>query len=203
IIVSAGPTIEPIDYVRYITNHSSGKMGYNIANEAKKRGADVILVSGPVNPFEINGINKIEVKTNEEMKNAIEENFDDANALIMAAAPVDYRPSTVSDRKIKKSGESINFEFIENLDILKYFGSKKKDQTIIGFAAETDDLIENANKKLNVKNADYIVANDLKKEGAGFNTDTNVASFISKDGVKDLEIMSKKELANEILNLIR
>ncbi|MBP2069753.1 bifunctional phosphopantothenoylcysteine decarboxylase/phosphopantothenate--cysteine ligase CoaBC [Anaerococcus nagyae] len=203
IIVSAGPTIEPIDYVRYITNHSSGKMGYNIANEAKKRGADVTLVSGPVNPFEINGINKIEVKTNEEMKNAIEENFDDASALIMAAAPVDYRPSTVSDRKIKKSGESINFEFIENLDILKYFGSKKKDQTIIGFAAETDDLIENANKKLNVKNADYIVANDLKKEGAGFNTDTNVASFISKDGVKDLEIMSKKELANEILNLIR
>jgi len=203
IIVSAGPTIEPIDYVRYITNHSSGKMGYNIANEAKKRGAEVTLVSGHVNPFKINGIDRIEVNTNEEMKNAIEEKFYDADALIMAAAPVDYRPSIVSDRKIKKSGKSINLEFIENLDILKYFGNKKTKQTIIGFAAETDDLISNANKKLNAKKADYIIANDLKKEGAGFNQDTNIASFISKDGVRNLDIMSKKDLANEILNLIR
>lgn len=203
IIVSAGPTTEPIDYVRYITNHSSGKMGYNIANEAKKRGAEVTLVSGHVNPFKINGIDRIEVNTNEEMKNAIEEKFYDADALIMAAAPVDYRPSIVSDRKIKKSGKSINLEFIENLDILKYFGNKKTKQTIIGFAAETDDLISNANKKLNAKKADYIIANDLKKEGAGFNQDTNIASFISKDGVRNLDIMSKKDLANEILNLIR
>ena len=203
IIVSAGPTIEPIDYVRYITNHSSGKMGYNIANEAKKRGAEVTLVSGHVNPFKINGIDRIEVNTNEEMKNAIEEKFYDADTLIMAAAPVDYRPSIVSDRKIKKSGKSINLEFIENLDILKYFGNKKTKQTIIGFAAETDDLISNANKKLNAKKADYIIANDLKKEGAGFNQDTNIASFISKDGVRNLDIMSKKDLANEILNLIR
>jgi len=203
IIVSAGPTREPIDYVRYITNHSSGKMGYNIANEAKKRGAEVTLVSGHVNPFKINGIDRIEVNTNEEMKNAIEEKFYDADALIMAAAPVDYRPSIVSDRKIKKSGKSINLEFIENLDILKYFGNKKTKQTIIGFAAETDDLISNANKKLNAKKADYIIANDLKKEGAGFNQDTNIASFISKDGVRNLDIMSKKDLANEILNLIR
>ena len=203
IIVSAGPTTEPIDYVRYITNHSSGKMGYNIANEAKKRGAEVTLVSGHVNPFKINGIDRIEVNTNEEMKNAIEEKFYDADALIMAAAPVDYRPSIVSDRKIKKSGKSINLEFIENLDILKYFGNKKTKQTIIGFAAETDDLISNANKKLNSKKADYIIANDLKKEGAGFNQDTNIASFISKDGVRNLDIMSKKDLANEILNLIR
>lgn len=203
IIVSAGPTREPIDYVRYITNHSSGKMGYNIANEAKKRGAEVTLVSGHVNPFKINGIDRIEVNTNEEMKNAIEEKFYDADALIMAAAPVDYRPSIVSDRKIKKSGKSINLEFIENLDILKYFGNKKTKQTIIGFAAETDDLISNANKKLNAKKADYIIANDLKKEGAGFNQDTNIASFISKDGVRNLDIMSKKDLAIEILNLIR
>ena len=203
VIVSAGPTMESIDFVRYITNHSSGKMGYNIANEAKKRGADVTLVSGPVKPFDIRGINRIEVGSNEEMKDAIESNFDQADALIMSAAPVDYKPSKTSDKKIKKSGEAISLEFIENLDILKYFGHKKNKQTIIGFAAETDDLIENASKKLEAKKADYIVANDLKKEGAGFNTDTNVASFISKDGVKDLDKMTKKELANEILNLIR
>ena len=203
IIVSAGPTIEPIDFVRYITNHSSGKMGYNIANEAKKRGAEVVLVSGPVEPFKINGINRIEVRTNEEMKNAIEENFDDADSLIMAAAPVDYKSSVVSDKKIKKSGQNLQMDFIENIDILKYFGNKKTNQTVIGFAAETDDLIANANKKLTKKNADYIIANDLTKAGAGFNTDTNIASIISHNEVKDLEKMTKTELANHILDLIR
>lgn len=203
IIVSAGPTIEPIDFVRYITNHSSGKMGYNIANEAKKRGAEVVLVSGPVEPFKINGINRIEVRTNEEMKNAIEENFDDADSLIMAAAPVDYKSSVVSDKKIKKSGQNLQMDFIENIDILKYFGNKKTNQTVIGFAAETDDLIANANKKLKKKNADYIIANDLTKAGAGFNTDTNIASIISHNEVKDLEKMTKTELANHILDLIR
>lgn len=203
IIVSAGPTIEPIDYVRYVTNHSSGKMGYSIAREAKKRGADVVLVSGPVNPFDIKGITKINVKTNIEMKEAIEKHFDSADGLIMAAAPVDYRSKEVSDKKIKKSGESLHLEFIENLDILKYFASKKNNQIVIGFAAETDDLIANANKKLTSKNSDYIIANDLKKEGAGFNTDTNIASIISKDSVRNLELMTKTELANEILDLIR
>ena len=203
IIVSAGPTMEPIDFVRYVTNHSSGKMGYNIANEAKKRGAEVVLVSGHVKPFDIKGINRIEVSTNEQMKNAIEENFDDADALIMAAAPVDYKSSVVSDRKIKKSGQNLQMEFIENIDILKYFGEKKSKQTIIGFAAETDDLIANANKKLKKKNADYIIANDLTKTGAGFNTDTNIASIISADGVKNLDKMTKTELANQILDLIR
>lgn len=203
IIVSAGPTIESIDFVRYITNHSSGKMGYNIANEAKKRGAEVVLVSGPVEPFKIKGINRIEVRTNEEMKNAIEENFDDADALIMAAAPVDYKSSVVSDKKIKKSGQNLQMDFIENIDILKYFGNKKTNQTVIGFAAETDDLIANANKKLKKKNADYIIANDLTKAGAGFNTDTNIASIISHNEVKDLEKMTKTELANHILDLIR
>ncbi|WP_262122286.1 bifunctional phosphopantothenoylcysteine decarboxylase/phosphopantothenate--cysteine ligase CoaBC [Anaerococcus sp. Marseille-Q5996] len=203
IIVSAGPTIEPIDFVRYITNHSSGKMGYNIANEAKKRGAEVVLVSGPVDPFKIKGINRIEVRTNEDMKNAIEENFDDADALIMAAAPVDYKSSVVSDKKIKKSGQNLQMDFIENIDILKYFGNKKTNQTVIGFAAETDDLIANANKKLKKKNADYIIANDLTKAGAGFNTDTNIASIISHNEVKDLEKMTKTELANHILDLIR
>ena len=178
-------------------------MGYNIANEAKKRGADVTLITGPVKPFDIAGINRIEIKTNDQMKEAIANNFDDADALIMAAAPVDYRASEVSDRKIKKSGSNLNMEFIENTDILKYFGSQKTKQTIIGFAAETDDLIENANKKLISKNADYIIANDLKKEGAGFNTDTNIASIISIDNVENLDIMTKIQLANRILDLVR
>ena len=203
IIVSAGPTAEPIDYVRYITNHSSGKMGYNIANEAKKRGAEVVLVSGPVRPFDTPGIERIAVSTNEEMKNAIADHFDDADALIMAAAPVDYKLNEVLDRKIKKSGENLTLEFVENIDILKHFSNIKKDQTIVGFAAETDDLINNATRKLESKKADFIIANDLKKDGAGFNTDTNIASIISHDGVRNLEKMSKLELANEILNLIR
>lgn len=202
IIVTAGPTIEPIDYVRYITNRSSGKMGYNIANEAKKRGAEVVLISGDVNPFEIPHIKKVNIKTNEDLKNAIEEDFDDSDALIMSAAPTDYKVKNVSDKKIKKTGENLNLELIENIDILKTVSAKKKDQVIIGFAAETDDLIKNAKKKLDSKNADYIIANDLKKEGAGFNVDTNIASIIGKDGVTELGIMTKAELANKILDLL-
>ncbi len=203
IIVTAGPTIEPIDFVRYISNNSSGKMGYNIANEARKRGAYVVLISGPVNPFKVNDIKRIEVKTNLEMKKAIEREFKDSDALIMSAAPVDYRSKYVSNKKLKKTGNSLNLELVENQDIIKYFGSIKDKQAIIGFAAETDNLIENANKKLNEKNLDYIIANDLTKWGAGFDVDTNVASIISKDEVKNLDIMPKSELANKILDLLR
>ena len=203
IIVSAGPTVEPIDFVRYISNNSSGKMGYNIANEARKRGAEVILISGPVNPIKINGIKRIEIKTNFEMKDAINLEFEDADALIMSAAPVDYRVENPSDKKIKKDGSNLNLELIENIDIIKYFGSIKKNQTIIGFAAETDDLIKNAKAKLTKKNLDYIIANDLTKWGAGFDVDTNVASIISKDEIINLDIMPKSQLANKILDLLR
>lgn len=203
IIISAGPTIEPIDFVRYVSNNSSGKMGYNIANEARKRGAEVVLVSGPVNPFKVNGIKRVQIKTNAEMKEAIEREFKTADALIMAAAPVDYRSKIVSDKKIKKDGNSLNLELIENIDIIKYFGNIKKNQIIIGFAAETDDLISNAKKKLESKNLDYIIANDLTKWGAGFDVDTNVASIISKDKMESLDIMPKSDLANKILDLLR
>lgn len=203
IIITAGPTVEQIDFVRYISNNSSGKMGYNIANEARKRGAEVILISGPVNPFKINGIKKIQIKTNTEMKDAIAREFEDADALIMSAAPVDYKVEKASDKKIKKTGSSLKLELIENTDIIKYFGSIKKNQTIIGFAAETDDLINNAKAKLEKKNLDYIIANDLKKWGAGFDVDTNVASIISKDKVVNFDIMPKSELANKILDLLR
>ena len=203
IIVSAGPTVEPIDYVRYISNNSSGKMGYNIANEAKKRGAEVVLVSGPVEPISIKGIKRIEVKTNSDMKDAIDREFKDADALIMSAAPVDYKIEKASDKKIKKTGQNLNLELVENIDIIKYFGLKKENQKIIGFAAETDDLITNAKTKLDKKNLDYIIANDLTKWGAGFDVDTNVASIISKDKIINLDIMPKSELANKILDLLR
>lgn len=203
VIISAGPTVEPIDFVRYITNKSSGKMGYNIARAAKRRGAEVILVSGPVSPIEINGIKRIEVRTNKEMQEAIERDFSDSDALIMSAAPVDYRVENPSDRKIKKNGNNLTLDLIENNDIIKHFANVKTNQKIIGFAAETDDLIENATTKLKSKNLDYIVANDLTKWGAGFNVDTNVASIISKDGIKKLDLMPKEDLANEILDLLR
>lgn len=203
IIVSAGPTVEPIDYVRYISNNSSGKMGYNIANEAKKRGAEVILVSGPVEPISIKGIKRIEVKTNSDMKDAIDREFKDADALIMSAAPVDYKIEKASDKKIKKTGQNLNLELVENIDIIKHFGLKKEKQIIIGFAAETDDLITNAKTKLDKKNLDYIIANDLTKWGAGFDVDTNVASIISKDKIINLDIMPKSDLANKILDLLR
>ncbi|EEB36397.1 putative phosphopantothenoylcysteine decarboxylase/phosphopantothenate--cysteine ligase [Anaerococcus hydrogenalis DSM 7454] len=202
IVVSAGPTVEPIDYVRFISNKSSGKMGYNIAIEAFKRGADVKLISGPVNPIDTDGIDKINIRTNEELKDAIEKEFDDCHALIMSAAPTDYKVRNASDKKIKKDGNNLNLELIENIDILKYFGNKKNKQILIGFAAETDDLIKNAKIKLESKKADYIIANDLKKKGAGFDVDTNIASILSKDKVDKLDLMSKKELANKILDLL-
>ena len=203
IVITAGPTVEQIDFVRYISNNSSGKMGYNIANEARKRGADVVLISGPVNPIKINNIKRIQVKTNYEMKEAIEREFDNSDALIMSAAPVDYKVENASNKKIKKNGSSLNLELIENIDIIKYFGEIKKNQIIIGFAAETDDLLENAKSKLARKNLDYIIANDLTKWGAGFDVDTNVASIISKDSIINLDIMPKSQLANKILDLLR
>ncbi|MDO5026391.1 MAG: bifunctional phosphopantothenoylcysteine decarboxylase/phosphopantothenate--cysteine ligase CoaBC [Tissierellia bacterium] len=203
IIVSAGPTVEPIDYVRYITNKSSGKMGYNIALEAKRRGAEVVLVSGPVNPMEVPGLIKIDVRENIQMQDAIDRYFDKADALIMAAAPVDYKVLNPSDIKIKKTGKDLDLNLVENVDIVKYFSNKKNKQVIIGFAAETNDLIDNAKKKLISKNLDYIIANDLKEQGAGFDGDTNIASIVSHDGVNRLEKMSKKDLANVILDLIR
>ncbi|NVF10582.1 bifunctional phosphopantothenoylcysteine decarboxylase/phosphopantothenate--cysteine ligase CoaBC [Anaerococcus sp. AGMB00486] len=202
IIVTAGPTVEKIDYVRYITNKSSGKMGYNIAYEAFKRGADVKLISGPVSPFEVDCVDKVNVNTNKELKDEIDKEFDDADALIMAAAPTDYKVEKPSDVKIKKDGNNLNLELIENIDILKYFGDKKNQQTLIGFAAETDDLINNAQKKLEAKKVDYIIANDLKKKGAGFDVDTNIASILSHKSIEKLNMMTKRELANKILDLL-
>ena len=202
IIVTAGPTREDVDPVRYITNRSSGKMGFAIAKKAFQRGANVTLIHGDCKVSPPYGPENIRINYNQELKSEIEKRFDDADCLIMAAAPCDFRVEKYSENKIKTKNNLI-LNLVENEDILKYFGEKKKEQMIIGFAAETFGLYENAVKKLESKNCDYIIANDLTKAGAGFNTDTNIASIISHNEVKDLEKMTKTELANHILDLIR
>ncbi|WMM26758.1 bifunctional phosphopantothenoylcysteine decarboxylase/phosphopantothenate--cysteine ligase CoaBC [Tissierella sp. MB52-C2] len=206
IVITAGPTIEPLDPVRYMTNHSSGKMGYSIAEEAVKRGAEVILVSGPTSLEAPKGVTLINIKTTEDMLNAIENHFDTCNVLIKAAAPVDYRPETVSEEKIKKkdNDNELIIKYIKNPDIAAHFGNKKKDQIIVGFAAETNNVYEYAMGKLKKKNLDFIVANDVTKDGAGFNVDTNIISIIDKEGTKiDYPIMDKRRVARIILDKVK
>ena len=206
VLISAGPTMEPIDPVRYISNHSSGKMGYAIARAAEMRGASVTLVSGPVSldpPFHVN---TIPVKTCTEMYDQIMDQLDVADIIIKVAAVADFTPDQASDTKIKKTGtsSSLRIDLKENPDILKDVGRKKrKDQFLVGFAAETHDLIANANAKIEKKNLDMIVANTVGKEGTGFKADTNQASFIGRDGTcETLPLMDKFDLANRLLDRI-
>lgn len=201
IIVSAGPTIQPIDPVRYITNFSSGKMGYALAEEAKARGAEVVLISGPTNLATPNGVEVINVNTTEEMLKAIENDFDDCDALIKAAAPLDYKPESVSDKKIKKNSDELNIKFLRTTDISKEIAKRKKGQIMVGFAAETDNLIANAKKKIKKKDFDFIVLNDISKKDAGFRGDTNIATIIDKEeNIEEFSKMSKRELAEVIIN---
>ena len=202
IIVTAGPTIERIDPVRYITNDSSGKMGFAIASTASKRGAEVVLISGPTNLSISDKVKRVDIKTNNQLKEAILKEFESSDCLIMAAAPCDFRVKEESMIKIKKTNKDFTLELEENEDIISYFGNNKKDKIVIGFAAETNDLIENAKKKLDNKNLDYIIANDVSKEGAGFNVDTNIAKIISKEEIVSLPKMMKTSLADKILDLI-
>ncbi|WP_077367341.1 bifunctional phosphopantothenoylcysteine decarboxylase/phosphopantothenate--cysteine ligase CoaBC [Anaerosalibacter sp. Marseille-P3206] len=203
IIVTAGPTMEPLDPVRYMTNFSSGKMGYSLAEEARNRGAEVVLVTGPTNLNIPSGIKAIRVNTTMEMLNAVEEEFDDCHVLIKSAAPLDYRPLVVSKSKIKKDEDTLELKFVKNPDIAMYFGKKKAEKILVGFAAETDNIIEHAKGKLKRKNFDFIVVNDVSREGAGFKTDTNIASIIDKSGdIMEYPLMSKKELANVILDKV-
>ncbi|WP_125153792.1 bifunctional phosphopantothenoylcysteine decarboxylase/phosphopantothenate--cysteine ligase CoaBC [Clostridium rectalis] len=203
VLVTAGPTIAPIDPVRYITNKSSGKMGYAIAEEARDRGAEVTLISGPTflpKPF---GVRFIDVKTNEEMLNKVLENFDDQHIIIKAAAVADYKPKTYSNNKIKKSDDTLNLELLKDKDILKTLGDKKNNQILVGFAAESNDLISNAEKKLEKKNLDYIVANDITSQDTGFATDDNKVTILTKKGKKiPMNKMSKRDVAKELFNLI-
>lgn len=200
ILITAGPTQEALDPVRFISNHSSGKMGYELARAALRMGAEVTLVSGPVSlpaPF---GAKLISVTSAYEMFEAVKENYQQQDFIIKAAAVGDYRPMMISDEKIKKQEDTLEITFVKNEDILSYVGEHKRDNQILcGFAMETQHLIENATAKLIKKNCDIIVANNLKVEGAGFQTDTNVATLIEKDNVYTLHKMSKYELGKKIL----
>jgi len=199
IIVTAGPTQEKIDDVRFITNHSSGKMGYAIAQVAKMRGADVTLISGRVNIPQISGISTIYINSAKEMYLEVMKAKGDSDIIIKAAAVGDFYIKNSYEGKLKK--DSFNqIELEKNPDILYELG-KDKSFVLVGFCMETADLLENAVKKLKAKNADFIVANDLTTEGAGFNTDTNIVKIIHNDGkTEDLPLMTKIDLANEILN---
>ena len=200
VLVSAGPTQENLDPVRYITNHSSGKMGYAIAKAAYCLGADVTLVSGPTQLKKPYGVTTIDVKSADDMYQAIINKADLQDYIVMSAAVGDYRPQHPFDEKIKKNDELLTLEFIKNKDILLELGKNKKSHQIIcGFAMETNDLIENAQKKLIKKNCDMIVANHLKNEGAGFQGDTNIVSILTKDHIQNYDLMSKEALAYEIL----
>ena len=205
IMITAGPTVESIDPVRYLTNRSTGKMGYAIAKQAANRGAEVTLVSGPTNIAPPSNIKKlIKVESAKDMYNAIIENFDDNQVIIKSAAVADYKPKTYSDKKIKKNDDDLVIKLDRNKDIAYELGKIKKDKILVGFAAETNDIIENAKGKIQKKNFDFIVANDLTEEGAGFGTDTNIVKIIDKEGnINKYPQMKKDEVANVILDKVK
>ena len=204
VVVTAGPTIVPIDPVRILTNRSSGKMGYSIAEEARDRGAEVVLISGPTSLRKPNGIKVIDIKTNEDMFNAIKNEFEDADIVIKSAAVADYKAKNYSNEKIKKTGDDLNLIFERDRDILKTLGDMKENQILVGFAAESSNLKENAKGKLDRKNLDYIVANDISKSETGFASDENKVTIISKSGEEvSLEKMSKREVAKNIFDIIK
>lgn len=200
LIVTAGPTIEKIDPVRFITNHSTGKMGYAIAEQAIQLGADVTLVSGPVSLSAPNGVHLIKVESAEEMYQAVMNQYENADIVVKTAAVSDYRPKKIHHEKMKKKpGEEV-LELERTKDILFELGQKKTKQVLVGFAAETHQVEEYAKGKLEKKNADMIVANDVKKSGAGFGTDTNIVTIIKRDGsIIELPLMTKQEVAKRIL----
>ena len=203
VLVSAGPTIAPIDPVRYLTNRSTGKMGYAIAEEARDRGAEVILVSGPTNLNPPKNVRIINIKTNEEMKNEIFNNFEWADIVIKSAAVADYKPKEYSKEKIKKGEGDLNICLTRDNDILKSLGDIKTHQVLVGFAAESNDVLENAEKKLKNKNLDFIVANDITSSDTGFDSEDNKVVILSKNNEKlELDKMSKKEVASNIFDMI-
>lgn len=202
ILVTAAGTREPIDPVRYIGNRSSGKMGYAIAEAARDLGANVTLISGPSALTPLAGVNFFKVESARDMRRLVLENFPESQIVIKAAAVADYRVKNVADHKIKKNDEELTLVLEKNPDILKELGQKKqKGQVLVGFAAETQNLIQYAQSKLEKKNLDMIVANDVSKPQAGFNVDTNLIKLLKRDGsIEELPLMSKKDLAYIILN---
>ncbi|SDS84792.1 phosphopantothenoylcysteine decarboxylase / phosphopantothenate--cysteine ligase [Gillisia sp. Hel1_33_143] len=200
ILISAGPTYEAIDPVRFIGNHSSGKMGYEIAKQALALGAEVILVSGPTSlALEAKELTIIRVTTAQQMFEAMNSNFENADILIAAAAVADYRPKTVAAQKMKKKDTSLQIELEPTIDILATLGKQKTHQKLIGFALETNNELEHAKGKLERKNLDFIVLNSLNDKGAGFKSDTNKITIVSKEAIKTFELKSKTEVAKDIL----
>ena len=203
VLVTAGPTREKIDPVRFISNHSTGKMGYAIAKQAGMRGAKVTLVSGPVALEAPKGVEVVPVVSAKDMADAVWERADKMDMIIKAAAVADYRPVTTYEDKVKKSGDDMNIALERTDDILAHLGKNKREgQILCGFSMETKDMLENSKVKLKKKNLDVIVANNLKVAGAGFGTDTNIVTLITKDEVKELPILSKEEVADRILSYL-
>jgi phosphopantothenoylcysteine decarboxylase/phosphopantothenate--cysteine ligase len=201
VLVTAGPTRENVDPVRYVTNRSSGRMGYAVAEAAARRGAHVILVSGPTSLDTPAGVERIDVQSTEEMHRAVLEKIDACSIAIFAAAVADYRPAQLSGQKIKRNSEPLTLSLEPTPDILASVAHNKGQRFLVGFAAETEHVAENARKKLAAKNADLIVANDVSAEGAGFDHDTNIVTLFSRDG-RDLALprLTKTEVAQRILD---
>src|SRR5271155_5295749 len=201
VLVTAGPTVEDIDPVRFLSNRSSGKMGYAIAEAAARRGAKVVLVTGPTSLETPEGAERVNVRTAEEMLQAVKAHFAQCSVAIFAAAVADYRPAEVSAEKLKRGKEAITLRLEPNPDILATMAVEKGERLVVGFAAETERLAENARKKLSAKNADLIVANDVTAEGAGFDVETNVVTFFMRDGRElPLPRLSKSEVAHRLLD---
>jgi len=203
VLVTAGPTVEAIDPVRFISNHSTGKMGYALARIAMERGAEVTLISGPTALTSPPFVKLVQIKSAQEMFDAVTEVAEEQDIIIKAAAVADYTPVFVADEKIKKMDGSSSIVLKRTQDILKYLGAHKKEgQFLCGFSMETENMLENSRKKLEQKNLDMIVANNLKVDGAGFGTDTNIVTVICKDSMQELPQMSKEEVAAAILDEI-
>ncbi|MFK7784812.1 MAG: bifunctional phosphopantothenoylcysteine decarboxylase/phosphopantothenate--cysteine ligase CoaBC [Crocinitomicaceae bacterium] len=205
VVITAGPTYENIDPVRFIGNHSSGKMGFAIAEQFLAEGAEVVLVSGPTKlNLEASGLTLVRVRSAQEMLTAVQAEWESCDYGVFSAAVADYRPADVAEQKIKKSDEEMSIRLIKNPDILKWAGDNKKDQVLVGFALETNDLELNAQKKLNKKNLNFIVMNTLMDPGAGFGHDTNKISILDDhNNFKSFELKSKKEVAKDIIDYLK
>lgn len=204
VLVTAGATRESIDPVRFITNYSSGKMGFALARAAMLRGAEVTVIAAHTDVEPPMFVNIVRVRSAADMFSAIKQLMNDMDIIIKAAAVADYTPVTISDSKIKKSDENMNISLRRTVDILKYIGENRRDgQIVCGFSMETDNVIENSRKKLLSKNCDMICANSLRKSGAGFGTDTNIITIITRNGEEELELMSKFDASNIILSKLK
>lgn len=204
VLVTAGPTREPLDPVRFITNYSSGKMGYALASRARRRGASVILISGPTVLSVPRGVTYVPVSTAVEMRHAVMKNLKQSTIVIKSAAVADYRPSVCADAKIKKKDGPWTLYLERNPDIIAEIGKKKKERILIGFAMESEDLIKNAKAKMLAKNMDLIVANDVKQKDAGFQSDTNIVKILDRDGgIEELPVMDKMDVADRILDRVK